>query len=138
VHPAVLIDNVHKSFGAVRALNGVSFSIGQGEFFGLLGPNGAGKSTLINSLAGLTRVDQGHLSVMGYDVVREYRQARMKLGVVPQELVYDPFFTVREFLRFQSGYFGVAGKSAAGSTSCWRRWTWWTKRTSTCDPCPGG
>jgi ABC-2 type transport system ATP-binding protein len=110
--PAVQIDNVHKRFGPVRALNGVSFSIEQGEFFGLLGPNGAGKSTLINSLAGLTRVDQGSLSILGYDVSSQFRQARMNVGVVPQELVYDPFFTVREFLRFQSGYFGVAGKAA--------------------------
>lgn len=110
---AVLIDNVYKRFGAVQALNGVSFSIDQGEFFGLLGPNGAGKSTLINSLAGLTRVDRGTLNVLGYDVVGEYRQARMNVGVVPQELVYDPFFTVREFLRFQSGYFGVAARSGA-------------------------
>jgi len=109
--PAVFIDQVHKRFGAVKALNGVSFSIEQGEFFGLLGPNGAGKSTLINSLAGLTRADQGTLQIMGYDVVTEYRHARMNVGVVPQELVYDPFFTVREFLRFQSGYFGVAERS---------------------------
>lgn len=106
--PAVYIENVYKRFGAVKALNGVSFTIEQGEFFGLLGPNGAGKSTLINSLAGLTRVDQGTLNIMGYDVLTAYRQARMNVGIVPQELVYDPFFTVREFLRFQSGYFGVA------------------------------
>jgi len=111
--PAVFIENVYKRFGPVRALNGVSFSIERGEFFGLLGPNGAGKSTLINSLAGLVRVDQGRLSIMGHDVTADYRQARMNVGVVPQELVYDPFFTVREFLRFQSGYFGVA-RDAAG------------------------
>ncbi|MBS1269745.1 MAG: putative ABC transporter ATP-binding protein YadG [Gammaproteobacteria bacterium] len=109
--PAVCIENVHKRFGAVKALHGVSFNIAQGEFFGLLGPNGAGKSTLINALAGLTRADRGQLNIMGYDVVREYRRARMSVGVVPQELVYDPFFTVREFLRFQSGYFGVAKQS---------------------------
>ncbi|MDZ7842229.1 MAG: ABC transporter ATP-binding protein [Gammaproteobacteria bacterium] len=106
--PAVFIDKVHKRFGAVKALNGVSFSIERGEFFGLLGPNGAGKSTLINALAGLTRVDQGTLQIMGHDVVKAYRRSRMNVGVVPQELVYDPFFTVREFLRFQAGYFGVA------------------------------
>jgi len=108
---AVYIESVHKSFGPVKALNGISFSIDRGEFFGLLGPNGAGKSTLINALAGLTRVDSGHLSIMGHDVLTGYRSARMNVGVVPQELVYDPFFTVREFLRFQSGYFGMAGQS---------------------------
>lgn len=109
--PAVFIEDVHKRFGAVTALNGVSFQIEQGEFFGLLGPNGAGKSTLINALAGLVRVDRGRLNIMGYDVVDEYRQSRMNVGVVPQELVYDPFFTVKEFLRFQSGYFGMAKQS---------------------------
>lgn len=111
--PAVLIEDVHKRFGDVRALNGISFTIEQGEFFGLLGPNGAGKSTLINALAGLTRADQGRLEIMGHDVLTDYRRSRMNVGVVPQELVYDPFFTVREFLRFQSGYFGVAKQSGA-------------------------
>jgi ABC-2 type transport system ATP-binding protein len=79
----------------------------QGEFFGLLGPNGAGKTTLINVVAGLARADSGCASVMGADVVRDYRRARRMLGVVPQELVFDPFFTVRETLRLQSGYFGI-------------------------------
>ena len=105
--PAVVIENLHKSFGSLRALRVSDFSIAQGEFFGLLGPNGAGKSTLINCLAGLVRPDSGRLSVMGRDVVAEYRLARRMLGVVPQELVYDPFFQVREALRFQAGYFGL-------------------------------
>ena len=105
--PAVTIENVHKSFGDVHALRGIDFSIQQGEFFGLLGPNGAGKSTLINALAGLVRPDSGRLAVMGYDVGSRYRDARKRLGVVPQELVYDPFFQVRETLRFQAGYFGL-------------------------------
>ena len=105
--PAVSIENVHKRFGTVHALRGVDFTIQQGEFFGLLGPNGAGKSTLINALAGLVRPDSGQLKVMGFDVASEYRDARRRLGVVPQELVYDPFFEVRETLRFQAGYFGL-------------------------------
>ncbi|MEZ0232493.1 MAG: ABC transporter ATP-binding protein [Methylophilaceae bacterium] len=104
--PAINIQQVHKSFGALHALNGVDLTIEQGEFFGLLGPNGAGKSTLINILAGLLRPTNGNISVMGYDVVDQYRQARQLLGVVPQELVFDPFFNVREMLRFQAGYFG--------------------------------
>lgn len=103
---AVAIDNVHKRFGQVAALRGVTFDIARGEFFGLLGPNGAGKSTLINIMAGLVRADAGRVRVMGHDVVRAYRRARAALGVVPQELVYDPFFSVREILRLQSGYFG--------------------------------
>jgi ABC-2 type transport system ATP-binding protein len=105
--PAVSIESVNKRFGTVHALKDVDFSIQQGEFFGLLGPNGAGKSTLINALAGLVRPDSGRLTVMGYDVNTDYRDARKRLGVVPQELVYDPFFEVRETLRFQAGYFGL-------------------------------
>jgi len=103
---AIQIDNVHKHYGNVHALKGMSLTIQQGEFFGLLGPNGAGKSTLINIIAGLTRMDSGHVTVMGHDVVKSYRQSRHSLGVVPQELVYDPFFNVRELLRIQAGYFG--------------------------------
>ena len=104
---AVSIQSVVKSFGSVRALDGVSLEIAEGEFFGLLGPNGAGKTTLISALAGLVRPDSGRLSVMGRDVITDYREARRRLGVVPQELVFDPFFSVRETLRIQSGYFGL-------------------------------
>ena len=104
---AIDIRQARKRFGTLTALDGVDLSIGQGEFFGLLGPNGAGKTTLINLLAGLAVPDGGQLLVMGHDVVKEYRASRRLLGVVPQELVFDPFFTVREALRFQSGYFGV-------------------------------
>lgn len=104
---AVSIHDVVKNFGSLRALDGVSLEIAEGEFFGLLGPNGAGKTTLISCLAGLVRPDAGALSVMGRDVRADYREARCRLGVVPQELVFDPFFTVRETLRIQSGYFGL-------------------------------
>jgi ABC-2 type transport system ATP-binding protein len=104
---AVAIRGVHKHYRQVHALRGVDLEIGRGEFFGLLGPNGAGKSTLINVLAGLTRMDAGSVAVLGHDVVRDYRAARSSLGVVPQELVFDPFFTVREVLRLQAGYFGL-------------------------------
>ncbi|MDT8383358.1 MAG: ABC transporter ATP-binding protein [Gammaproteobacteria bacterium] len=103
---AVSIQGVHKRFGALHALNEVSIEVPQGSFFGLLGPNGAGKSTLINIMAGLMKADAGSVSIMGHDVVSDFRQARQALGVVPQELVYDPFFSVREVLRLQSGYFG--------------------------------
>ncbi len=109
--PAVLFDQVVKTYavarGSVQALDGVSFSIERGEFFGLLGPNGAGKTTLISILAGLTRASSGRVTVMGHDVVNDYADARRSLGIVPQELVFDPFFSVRECLRIQSGYFGI-------------------------------
>ncbi len=104
---AVSIRDVVKHFGALKALAGVSLEIEPGDFFGLLGPNGAGKTTLISALAGLVRPDAGAISVMGHDVIRDFREARRRLGVVPQELVFDPFFNVRETLRIQSGYFGI-------------------------------
>jgi ABC-2 type transport system ATP-binding protein len=90
------------------ALSDISLRIEDGEFFGLLGPNGAGKTTLISILAGLSIATEGRAMVCGHDVVTSFRAARRSLGVVPQELVYDPFFTVRETLRIQSGYFGIA------------------------------
>ena len=114
--PAVRFEDVAKTYsgarGQMRALDGVSFDIEPGEFFGLLGPNGAGKTTLISILAGLTRATSGRVSVMGHDVQRDFAAARKALGIVPQELVFDPFFSVRETLKIQSGYFGVQGNDA--------------------------
>lgn len=104
---AISVSDAHKYYPNVHAVKGVDLTIGRGEFFGLLGPNGAGKSTLINMIAGLTRPDGGRISVMGHDVITDYRAARRSLGVVPQELVFDAFFTVREVLQIQSGYFGL-------------------------------
>ena len=118
--PAISFQSVSKSYSSSRsakdngflALDNVSLDIEQGEFFGLLGPNGAGKTTLISILAGLTRATQGRVMVLGSDVQTQYAEARRKLGVVPQELVFDPFFNVREALRIQSGYFGVKNNDA--------------------------
>ena len=105
--PAIQVERVSKNYGGMQALDAVSLTIERGEFFGLLGPNGAGKTTLIHILAGLTLATSGSARVMGHDVVGAYREARRALGVVPQELVFDPFFTVREALTFQSGYSGL-------------------------------
>ena len=113
--PAISFQSVSKIYPATRnqpgsglkALDNVSFDIEQGEFFGLLGPNGAGKTSLISILAGLSRASSGRVLVHDSDVLLDYANARRKLGVVPQELVFDPFFTVREALRIQSGYFGI-------------------------------
>jgi ABC-2 type transport system ATP-binding protein len=114
--PAISFQSVSKTYstprGSFKALDGVSFDIQEGEFFGLLGPNGAGKTTLISILAGLVRASSGSVVVRGSDVQKQYAQARRQLGVVPQELVFDPFFTVREALRIQSGYFGVKNNDA--------------------------
>jgi len=114
--PAISFQSVSKTYsgakGSFKALDEVSFDIQDGEFFGLLGPNGAGKTTLISILAGLVRASAGAVSVRGFDVQTDYAQARKALGVVPQELVFDPFFTVREALKIQSGYFGVRNNGA--------------------------
>jgi ABC-2 type transport system ATP-binding protein len=114
--PAISFRGVEKRFtgpkGSTQALCGVSFDVAPGEFFGLLGPNGAGKTTLISILAGLARATAGSVTVMGHDVVADYASARRALGIVPQELVFDPFFSVRETLRIQSGYFGVKHNDA--------------------------
>ena len=118
--PAISFNSVSKTYptkrgqsgSAVKALDNVSFDIQQGEFFGLLGPNGAGKTSLISILAGLSRASSGHVTVHGHDVLADYAAARRTLGVVPQELVFDPFFSVREALRIQSGYFGIKNNDA--------------------------
>lgn len=109
---AVEVRDASKRFGALRALDGVSLVVEQGEFFALLGPNGAGKTTLISALGGLVRPDSGRLAVMGRDVATEFGEARRLLGIVPQEVVFDPFFSVRETLELQSGYFGLRANSA--------------------------
>ncbi len=109
---AVEIRDVRKRYGSVEALAGVSLDVAEGEFIALLGPNGAGKTTLISILGGLVRPDSGALKVLGRDTVRDYRESRRLVGIVPQELVFDPFFTVRETLEFQSGYFGLGRNRA--------------------------
>ena len=109
---AIEITALGKRYGALQVLSDINLSVEQGDFFALLGPNGAGKTTLISILAGLVRATNGEARVMGHDVVRDYRAARRSLGVVPQELVFDPFFTVRETLRIQSGYFGLRHNDA--------------------------
>lgn len=104
---ALELGSVSKYFGEFRSLHEITLSVREGDFFALLGPNGAGKTTLINIIAGLSRPSSGTAKVMGFDVINQFREARRSIGIVPQELVFDPFFSVRETLRFQSGYFGL-------------------------------
>ena len=107
--PTLRIAGISKSFQAgknqKKALSDVSFSIEQGDFFGLLGPNGAGKSTLIGILAKTVTPDSGDVSVLGFDIRRDWQQFKMAIGIVPQEITFDPFLSVWETLRLQSGYF---------------------------------
>jgi len=106
---AVQFDQVVKQYGDFSALKGVSFEVEEGAFFGLLGPNGAGKSTLINAMSGLVTPSSGSIQVQGFDVIKSYRETRRRLGLVPQELISDPFFSIRELLELQSGYYGIKG-----------------------------
>lgn len=109
---AITVNGLSKRYGDLQALKSIDFEISKGEFFGLLGPNGAGKSTLISILAGLIKPTLGTAQILGADVQKNYRQARRNLGIVPQEVVIDSFFTVRETLQFQSGYFGIKNNEA--------------------------
>lgn len=108
---AIEIRNINKSYGSLQALNDVNLDIKKGEFFGLLGPNGAGKSTLIGILGGLVKKDSGKITVLGKDVISNYRETKKSLGIVPQEITFDPYFTVRETLKIHSGYFGIKDNS---------------------------
>jgi len=106
--PAIRIENLSKTYaGGKRALNAVSFDVPRGQIFGLLGPNGAGKSTLINILAGLVVKSSGEVTIWGFDIDRHPRNAKRAIGVVPQEIIFDPFFTPRETLEIQAGLYGV-------------------------------
>lgn len=108
---ALKLENLKKTYqskrGPVDALKGVSFAIEQGEFFGLLGPNGAGKSTMINILAGTVAKTGGQASVLGVDLDADPTALKYLIGVVPQEVAFDPFFTVDDTLKFQFGYYGL-------------------------------
>ncbi|WP_265528255.1 ABC transporter ATP-binding protein [Sphingomicrobium marinum] len=105
---AISIQNLSKTYaGGKQALDDVSLDVPRGQIFGLLGPNGAGKSTLINILAGLVDKTSGSASIWGFDIDHDHRNAKMSIGIVPQEIVFDPFFTPREALENQAGLFGV-------------------------------
>jgi len=106
--PAIRIESLSKTYaGGKRALDNVSFDVPRGQIFGLLGPNGAGKSTLINILAGLVVKSSGSVSIWGFDVDKHPRNSKRAIGVVPQEIIFDPFFTPRETLEIQAGLYGI-------------------------------
>lgn len=109
--PAVYIKGLVKSFGNTHALNGLNLEIPEGSFFGLLGPNGAGKTTTINILTGLVKKSGGDTKVFGHDTVTDYRNARKLIGLAPQELSFDFFFSIRDMLALQGGYYGMSFKA---------------------------
>ena len=108
---AIKIRDINKTYGNLQALDDINLDIKEGEFFGLLGPNGAGKSTLIGILGGLVKKDSGTVTVLGKDIIDNYRETKKSLGIVPQEITFDPYFTVRETLEMHTGYFGIKDNS---------------------------
>ncbi|MBY8966185.1 ABC transporter ATP-binding protein [Algiphilus sp. NNCM1] len=136
--PAIDVRAVTKQFGSLQALKGVDLQVERGEFFGLLGPNGAGKSTLIGIISGLVRASGGSVSVMGHDVSRDFRHARRALGVVPQELVFDPFFKVIDTLRLQAGYYGCGREARPWIDELLERLELTDKRNATMRGLSGG
>lgn len=135
---ALTISGVRKTYGKLEALKGVEFEIQRGEFFGLLGPNGAGKSTLINIIAGLVQASAGNIAVLGHDTVRDFRTARRLLGIVPQELVFDPFFNVTDMLRIQAGYYGCGEEVWPWIDEMLQRLDLWDKRKVSMRALSGG
>jgi ABC-2 type transport system ATP-binding protein len=109
--PALEVANLVKRYGDFTAVDGISFQVQEGEFFGLLGPNGAGKTTTINATVGLAKITSGSISLFGHDVERDWRTARRQVGLAPQEYNFDRYLNIRDVLIFQAGYYGIRGKA---------------------------
>ncbi len=107
--PAIRIERLVKRYGDFTAVDGISFDVEEGTFFGLLGPNGAGKTTTINAIVGLTSITSGSIALFGHDVVRDWRAARVTVGLAPQEYNFDRYLNIRDVLIYQAGYYGFAG-----------------------------
>jgi ABC-2 type transport system ATP-binding protein len=108
---ALKIDNLVKRYGDLTAVNGISFDVPAGEFFGLLGPNGAGKTTTINSIVGLSTLTAGSIELFGLDVTSDWRAARRMVGLSPQEYNFDRYLNIRDILIYQAGYYGLRGRA---------------------------
>lgn len=135
---AIEISHVSKSYRQVSALKSVQLTIPQGSFFALLGPNGAGKSTLISIIAGLVKADTGRVRIMGHDVVSDYADARRSIGLVPQELIDEPFFAIQDLLRIQAGYFGFGQEQWPWIDELLHNLGLWEKRKETMPSLSGG
>ena len=108
---ALKVDKLVKRYGDFTAVDGISFDVQEGEFFGLLGPNGAGKTTTINATVGLAKITSGSIALFGHDVERDWRTARRQVGLAPQEYNFDRYLNIRDVLIFQAGYYGIRGKA---------------------------
>lgn len=135
---AINIVGLTKFYKGTAALKSVTLSIPQGSFFALLGPNGAGKSTLISIIAGLVKADAGHVSIMGHDVIDDYADARRALGLVPQELIDEPFFAIQDLLRIQAGYFGFGQEQWPWVDELLQNLGLWDKRRAAMPSLSGG
>ena len=111
--PALEIDRLVKRYGDFTAVDGISLQVARGAFFGLLGPNGAGKTTTINAIVGLAHITSGAIRLFGDDVVRDWRAARLRVGLAPQEYNFDRYLNIRDVLIYQAGYYGLRGPEIA-------------------------
>jgi ABC-2 type transport system ATP-binding protein len=111
--PALVVRNLTKRYGALTAVDDLSFEVRTGDFFGLLGPNGAGKTTTINAVVGLARIDTGSIEIFGHDNAADYRKARPLIGLAPQEYNFDRYLSIRDILIYQAGYYGLQGPQIA-------------------------
>ena len=117
MNAAIEVNKLHKVYDSgLEALKGIDLFIPEGSFFGLLGPNGAGKTTTIGIITGLVKITSGRTTIMGHDSVKEYRKARQLIGLSPQELNFDVFFSLEEILELQAGYYGLSYKEAKERT----------------------
>jgi len=107
---ALSIKNLHKSYPGIKAVDGVSFDIEEGDFFGFLGPNGAGKTTTINCVIGLAKFSDGRIEIFGKDNKKDFIDARKLVGIAPQEYNFDPYLNIEDVLIYQAGYYGISKK----------------------------
>jgi ABC-2 type transport system ATP-binding protein len=137
--PALAVRGLRKRYGELQAVDDVSFEVAPGDFFAFLGPNGAGKTTTINAIVGLVRYQEGRIAVHGHDVQHAFREARMAVGLAPQEFNFDRYLTVEEILQYQAGYFGVApGEARRRAEALLRQFSLWDKRQRDVSKLSGG
>lgn len=135
----VKIKNLHKTYGETKAVRGLTFNIKQGEIFGFLGPNGAGKTSTIGCITQLNKITKGTIQIDGFDVEKDYLQARKRIGLSQQEINLDPYFKVIDTLEYTAGYFGVPKKQARKKCEHYlKKFDLWDKRNDDTRKLSGG